>query len=310
MRCGGVASVCLALSLLAGSVSAHFGGGGHSGHQSYWTGGYVVSGFPHGYWGPYYNSGPLYVSGLNVYGPAFGAGAPFPAAGPIVGGGPIGGGGVGAGVGGGAGAPAAAPGQGVVAGGGQGAGGAAPGDFQPHGKPKPTNTERKARAGKFIQYGDAQFVKQKYNSALERYRDAASAAPDLAEVYFRQAFALVGSNQYESAKKALDRGLRTRPNWPDTNFDLSTLYGPKGHLAKTSHREALASAIEQNPQSADLLVLMGVMLYCDGERERSRLFFDRAIDLGANENHLFDRFIAPRPGDADPAAQVAGRGNI
>ena len=38
------------------------------------------------------------------------------------------------------------------------------------------------------------------------------------------------------------------------------------------------------------------MLYCDGQRERSQLFFDRAIELGANAEHLLDGFIAPRPG--------------
>ena len=60
-----------------------------------------------------------------------------------------------------------------------------------------------------------------------------------------------------------------RPNWPDTNFELATLYGPRGHLARSSHRESLATAIEQNPHSADLHLLMGVMLFCDGERDRS-----------------------------------------
>ncbi len=305
MRRGGLTSGCLLFALLAFAHAAP-AYGHHFGHTTYWAGGYIVSGYPNYYpgWGPY-GATPV-VGGMTVFGPQAGVnfGSGRPAAGPVAPGGGMPAAGP---VGGGQAVNAPAP---AAVGGGQGAGVAAPGDLQPHGKPRTTNTESKARAGKFIQYGDALFVKQKYNSALERYREAATVAPDLAEAYFRQAFALVGSSQYDSAKKALDRGLRMRPNWPDTNFELATLYGPKGKLARTSHRESLASAIEQNPQSADLLLMMGVLLYCDGERDRSRLFFDRAIELGANQDHLFDRFIAPRPGEPEPAAQAARRADL
>jgi hypothetical protein len=293
MRRGGVAGMCLALTLLAGSHSAP-AYGHHPGHSSsYWMGGYMLHGYPlYNGWAPYAST--PFITGMSVYGPqaggGFGGAGAFGAGG--MGGGQIGGGPV-------LGAP-------IVGGGAaQGVAGAAPADFQPRGKPRPTNTETKARAGKLIQHGDSLFAKQKYNSALERYREASTTAPDLAETYFRQVFALVGSNQYDSAKKALDRGLRVLPTWPDKNFELTALYGPNGHLARISHRESLASAIEQNPQSADLLLLMGVLLYSDGERDRSQLFFDRAIELGANADHLFDRFIAPRPRDGEQAANRA-----
>jgi Tfp pilus assembly protein PilF len=284
-------------------------------------GGYIVSGYPAYGWGPYASGSP-YVTGLTVYGPqaglGFGGAGGFggPVGGGQIGNGQIGNGQVGGGqvgngqVGGGGPAVGGPVLAGPIVGGQVGAGGAAPaaaapGDFQTRGKPRATNTESKARAGKLIQHGDLLFAKQKYNSALERYREAATTAPDLADVYFRQVFALVGSNQYDSAKKSLERGLRVRPNWPDANFELSTLYGPKNHLVRLAHRESLASAIEQSPQSADLLVLMGVLLYSDGERERSQLFFDRAFELGANADHLFDRFVAPRPQPAEQAAQGA-----
>ncbi len=161
------------------------------------------------------------------------------------------------------------------------------------------------RAGKFIQYGDAQFAKQRYNSAVARYREAATAAPDLADSYFRQAFALLGLGQYESARRALDRGLRIRPAWPDSKFELSTIYGPHGELAQATHRETLAQAIEDNPHAPDQLVLMGLLLYCGGQQDRSQLFFNRAVDLGANAEHLLDRFLAPRPAEPAPAPAAA-----
>jgi len=316
MRRGGAKIFSLAVALAAvgipSTARAHHPS---SSHWWWWSNGQFVagSGYPQAGWGAY--SPSLTVAGLPVYGPmaggnfagpgiggvGFGGGGNPLANGPIVGG-PGGGAGGGAAGGNGGGGNGA----GGNAGGGNGAGKnpapqpvvVVPDGSSTRGKPRVTNTESKTRAGKFMQYGDTLFVKQKYNSALERYREAQTTAPDLAEPYFRQVFALVAAGQYDSAKKSLDRGLRVKLAWPDTNFELSTLYGPTGHLAKSSHREALASAIEQNPQAADLLVLMGVLLFCDGEHDRAQLFFDRAVELGANAEHLLDRFLAPRPAGA------------
>ena len=262
-----------------------------------WSGGYIVSGFPgysYGGWGPY-GSTPV-VSGLTVFGPqagGFGGGCRWLAGGRsrvarlvvdrVA---------VRAGT---RGDRRWRPGRDWRA---------APGDGAAAWQAAHDQRGEQSPGGQVHPTWRCTVPKQKYNSALERYRDAATTAPDLAESYFRQAFALLGSSQYESAKKALDRGLRVRPNWPDANFELATLYGPKGHLAKTSHRESLATAIEQNPQSADLHLLMGVMLFCDGERERSQLFFDQAIELGANAEHLYDRFIAPRPATSRPLMPI------
>ncbi len=174
-------------------------------------------------------------------------------------------------------------------------------------KVRVTNAAAKARAGKFLQSGDTQFGKQKFYPALERYREGALAAPDLAECFFRQGFAQVALGQYEAAAKAFQRGLRLRPEWADSDFELGPLYGAN-HLAKLSHREGLAQAIEQNPLDAGLLLTMGAMLYFDGQKERSRLFFQRSAQLGGNDSHLLDGFLAPEPADADdkPADQEAG----
>jgi tetratricopeptide (TPR) repeat protein len=195
--------------------------------------------------------------------------------------------------------------NGQAGGGNQAPAGPLPADMQVHGKPRTTNAAAKVRAGKFLQFGDASFAKQKYNSALERYREATTAAPDLADCYFRQCFALIGLGQYESAARTLERGLRIRPNWPESKFELTTIYGPDSQLAQAVHREALATAIEQNPQDADPLVLLGLLLHCSGERERAQLFFDQAVELGANAERLFDKFIAPRPVEAPAPAKPA-----
>jgi tetratricopeptide (TPR) repeat protein len=166
-------------------------------------------------------------------------------------------------------------------------------------KVRATNAASKARAGKFLQSGDTQFGKQKFHQALERYREGAVAAPDVADCFFRQAFAQIAMGQYEAASKAIQRGLRLKPDWADSDFTLVSLYGAEHHLTKLSHREALAQAIEQSPLDASLHLAMGAMLYFDGEQERSRLFFERAAQLGANDDHQLDGFLAPRPAGAE-----------
>lgn len=166
----------------------------------------------------------------------------------------------------------------------------------PPGQPKATNPEQKAKAGKFITFGDTNFANQKYLAALGRYKTAAQVAPDLGEPYFRQGHTHVAVGQYESAIKAFRRGLRIEGDWTASPFRLDQLYD--GNLAaKTGHLENLAKAVEANPFSTDLLTLMGLELFYDDQRERSLPFFERAAQLGGNEERLLDDFL-PKPAPA------------
>ena len=179
---------------------------------------------------------------------------------------------------------------------------------EPPAKPKAkvTNAEGKAKAGRFIGFGDANFTKQKYLAAMERYRTAAGVAPDLAEPFFRQGFALVALGQFDSAMKAFRRGLRIRPDWTDSEFRLDQIYGAD-RLAKTTHLENLAKAVEANPFDSDLLIALGMQLYFDGQRDRASLFFARAAQLGGNEDRLLNDFV-PKPGPAGaPKAEHAAK---
>ncbi len=161
-------------------------------------------------------------------------------------------------------------------------------------KPRASNPETIARAGKFIGYGDANFGKQKYLAAVERYKTAGLVAPDLADVYFRQGHALVALAKYEESLKAFRRGLGLRADWHDSSFRLDQLYGDD-RLAKNAHLENLAKAVEANPLDPNLLVVLGIELFFDGQRDRAEVFFVRAAQLGANEEQLLDGFL-PKPG--------------
>ncbi len=176
----------------------------------------------------------------------------------------------------------------------------APRIAKPADDPKPkfrvTNADQKAKAGRFIAFGDTNFGKQSYLSASERYKTAAQMAPDLAEAHLRQGFALVAMGQYESAAKAFRRGLRVRGDWSASALRLDQLYGAD-RIAKTAHLENLAKAVEANPLDSDLLVALGMEVFFDGQQQRSEVFFTRAAELGGNEDKLFDSFLA-RPGPA------------
>jgi tetratricopeptide (TPR) repeat protein len=174
-------------------------------------------------------------------------------------------------------------------------------------KPKTSHAQQKARAGRFIGFGDANFARQKYHAAVERYKTAMEIAPDVAESYFRQAFAQVAMGQYDKAAAAFRRGLRVRSDWAGSPFRLDQIYDGAA-LAKTSHIERLAGEVEANPFDAELLLVLGMQLFFDGEQARADVFFARAAQLGGNEDQLLDDFLPkPKPDGAADGQQPPGK---
>lgn len=186
---------------------------------------------------------------------------------------------------------------------------AAPADPVPDPAPKPkvraTNAEHKARAGRFLGFGNANFAAQRYLTALARYKTAIDIAPDIAESYFREGVAHVALGQYESAARAFRRGLRIQAVWNAPPFLLDDLYD-NAPLPKTQHLEELARAVEANSFDADLLLVLGMQLFFDGQAERARVFFTRSAQLGGNEDRLLDGFLDEQKPDAAAGAQQQG----
>ena len=140
------------------------------------------------------------------------------------------------------------------------------------------NAESRARAWRFIGIGDRYFAEQKFHSAVERYKSAAEAAPDLADAYFRQGHALVGMRRYDLAARHYRRGLTLDPQWPDSGFRLEELYDG-ANIAKTGHQEQIARAATDDPNNPDLLFVLAVHLHFDGEQQRALPLFQRVFDL-------------------------------
>lgn len=151
--------------------------------------------------------------------------------------------------------------------------------------PRGANPDTRGLAWRFITFGDLHFSNEKFGEAYQRYRKAAEIVPELADAYFRQGFALVGAGRYEMAAKALKRGIALDPGWSRSAFRLGDLYGGN-QRAKAAHLEALAVATEKDANNADLMFLLGVCLYFDGQRDRATLFFERAKQLAGPADHL------------------------
>jgi len=154
------------------------------------------------------------------------------------------------------------------------------------GEHRATNQQALNLAWKFVGYGDAHFGNQKYSEANARYRKAAAAAPQLADGWFRQGFALVAMGRYDLAVQAIKRGLKFKPNWADSDFRLNELYGGNA-LTKSAHLDALAEAAKENPNDTDLLFLLGVLFHFDGKPDRAAPLLQRAKQLlGGDDAHL------------------------
>ncbi|MGH7136301.1 MAG: hypothetical protein ACREHD_11215 [Pirellulales bacterium] len=141
------------------------------------------------------------------------------------------------------------------------------------------NAEATARARQFIEYGDARFRQQQFADAYQRYRKAAESAPNLADAYFRQAFAQAALGRYRSAVNSIRRGLALQPEWAKTPLRLEQLYD-RNRAAKETHLERLALAAGDAPESGELMFLLGVELLCDNQPDRARTFLLRAAELG------------------------------
>lgn len=147
------------------------------------------------------------------------------------------------------------------------------------------NAAATARAREFLQIGDERFSAQQYLLAYQRYKKAAQAAPDLADAYLRQGLAQIALGRYAPAAECVKRGLALEPCLSGSKLRLDQLYG-ENRLAKTNHLERLAEAASNDPGNADLIFLVGIELFFDGQTARARPFFERAVDLGEDAGSL------------------------
>ncbi len=146
-------------------------------------------------------------------------------------------------------------------------------------KLRKSNDSARQLARRFVAFGDALFEQQRCHEALQRYKSAIEAAPDLAEAYYRQGFALIAVSQYRLAAKALRIAVELDPGMSRGDFQLDQLY-KDNRLAKIAHLEQLSGEALDRAGNGDMLFLVGMSLLCDGQTEQAQKFLQKAMELG------------------------------
>lgn len=141
-----------------------------------------------------------------------------------------------------------------------------------------------------IDLGDRLFRSGLYRQAANQYRSAALTVPGLAEAHLRHAYALVALGQYDEAAGSLRQSLRLKPQLVSSDFRSRSLYGD--HSSATAHIEGMAGAALQEPQNADLLLLIGTWLHFEGDETRAQRFLDRSAQLSAEHAQLVSQWRA------------------
>ena len=149
-----------------------------------------------------------------------------------------------------------------------------------------SNVESRRKAERLIAEGDELFRAQNFHSALQKYKLAATTAPDVAEALWRQGHALVATHNYELAAKAFKRAIARTEDLSRDGFRLNDIYAGAA-IAKAQHLEFLAEWALERENSADAHFLLGVFLNYDGQMARAEKFFHRASDLaGISGGHI------------------------
>ncbi len=139
------------------------------------------------------------------------------------------------------------------------------------------NADARARAARFFEIGDRYFDQQNYRQAYVRYDQATTAAPDMVEAQLRKGQSLIALGNYEMAARAFKMAVRS-DNWTECRLRWDEIYGKNG-AAKDAHVQALATAAHNDPNNADLMLLLGMELFFDDQIPRSAKFFERYAAL-------------------------------
>jgi len=166
-----------------------------------------------------------------------------------------------------------------------------------------SNVESRRKAERIITEGDELFRAQNFHSALQKYKLAASTAPDLAEALWRQGHALIATHNYDLATTAFKRAIAHTEDLGRGGFRLNDLYAGAA-MTKTQHLESLAEWAMGRSNSSDPYFLLALFLNYDGQAARAEKFFQKASDLAGISGGHIAVFLAP----AEDAAKVRTEG--
>jgi tetratricopeptide repeat protein len=138
------------------------------------------------------------------------------------------------------------------------------------GRRRPSLAQR-AQAARLEAGGDTMFRAGHYVRAAERFQQALGFTPDNDEAQFKRAAALIGAGHYADALRALRDALRTRPDWPFVQHDLTAIFPDDAAIARvldSLEREARRPDPEGDPE-----FLRAYIMYFSGQRAAAEAIF-------------------------------------
>jgi tetratricopeptide (TPR) repeat protein len=167
-----------------------------------------------------------------------------------------------------------------------------------------STSEGRRKAERLIAEGDELFRSQNFHSALQKYKQAASAAPNLAETHWRSGHALVATHNYDLAARSFKRAVALTDDLSRGGFQLADLYGAATRT-KAVHLDSLAEwAMGRGSVSSDPYFLIGLFLQYDGKTARAEKFFEKASDIAGISGGHIAVFLAPAM-DVAPTVRTA-----
>ena len=141
-------------------------------------------------------------------------------------------------------------------------------------RPVYSDAADKARSVRHEERGDRQFAAQEYLRAYTAYKDAVDAAGDRVEPRAKLVITYAAIGQYDRAVGELKTLLTLDPTYPRHYLSLDSLFGDN-QLSKESTKTRVAEWTAGHVADPDRLLLLGAIMYFDGDIDRSRLLFDK-----------------------------------
>ncbi len=174
-------------------------------------------------------------------------------------------------------------------------------------RPKRTSTAAARTKSRILAARAQQWMRRgEFHTALQRYRQATEAAPDLAEGWYGQALALAAIGRFELAADRLKTAVLRDAEWPTNAPPLDDIFGNDTPLRKLSVLDRAAAWVREDIRDPDRLFLLGALLFFDGQFDKARPFLEAAYRLAGGGAHIAAFFDSNTvEGDNDDAGGAA-----
>lgn len=140
--------------------------------------------------------------------------------------------------------------------------------------------------------GDRWFQKLRFSTAFDKYKAAIRAAGELPDSHLRAGFALVAMGKPSLAASYFERAVELAPELPQTGMPLEDLFGVENALVRSSTILKTSAWVREDIRDPERLFVLGVMLHFDQQQDTAAEFFEAALRLRGQGDHL-TAFLSP-----------------